>query len=283
MTLSQLRPRVLLFAGPNGSGKSSLTTPSTLVHFGIAPERYINADDIARNLAVELPNASQEEREQEAFRRARALRVTLRRAGEPFAFETVFSHPSTLLDMQACREAGYEVVVLFVTTSDPDINVARVQGRVQAGTGHAVSEDRIRSRYERCMALLPRIVEEAARAFVYDNTGDLPNLFPFENGMPLASATPVPAYLQPRLFSPLVSRRAERDALATRFPNASLPDEATGEYSGPVVASEPHYFVQQTPEKSFVRHDLLLLASGPAAVGRTVRIRYRDGQATWEY
>lgn len=108
--------RLLLFAGPNGSGKSTLTTPATLRHFGIPAERYINADDIARTLRDELPQMGQEERERLAFRRAREQRQIFREQGESFAFETVFSHPSTLLDIQRCRAAGYEIVVVFVST-----------------------------------------------------------------------------------------------------------------------------------------------------------------------
>jgi predicted ABC-type ATPase len=70
--------RLVIFAGPNGSGKSTITTSDTLHHYGIAADRYINADDIARQLRAEIPTASQEEREHIAFRQARALRATYR-------------------------------------------------------------------------------------------------------------------------------------------------------------------------------------------------------------
>lgn len=96
--------RLLIFAGPNGSGKSTLTTPNTLRHYDILPGRYINADDIARQLQAQAADALPEEREHIAFRRARALRAEYRQQGVSFAFETVFSHPSTLLDMQKCRQ-----------------------------------------------------------------------------------------------------------------------------------------------------------------------------------
>ncbi|WP_395091512.1 hypothetical protein [Armatimonas sp.] len=108
--------RLLLFAGPNGSGKSTLTTLATLKHFGIPKDRYINADEIAVYLAENFPEMSQEEREQGAFRRARWLHLNYRSTKQSFAFETVFSHPSTLLDMQLCKTAGFDVVVIFVTS-----------------------------------------------------------------------------------------------------------------------------------------------------------------------
>ena len=95
--------KLIVFAGPNGSGKSTLTTSETLKHFGIPADRYINADDIARTLRTEIPNASQSEH-----------------------------------------------------------------------------EDRIRSRYERTMTLLPRIAEEADRFWVYDNSAHIPAVFALE-------------------------------------------------------------------------------------------------------
>jgi predicted ABC-type ATPase len=109
-------PRLLLFAGPNGSGKSTVTTPETLDYYDIPSERYINADDIARTLAGMQAERTQAEREHIAFVQARELRQTYREEGLSFAFETVFSHPSTLMDIQRCR-------------------VGRVAGRYQAG-GH---------------------------------------------------------------------------------------------------------------------------------------------------
>lgn len=280
---SPSHPRLLLFAGPNGSGKSTLTTPQTFSHFGIAPDQYINADDIASRLADEMPDVPQVERERIAFRRARALRATLRQEGASFAFETVFSHPSTLLDMQECRTAGFEITVLFVTTANAEINVRRVRARVQAQTGHAVPEDRIRSRYERTMALLPRIVEEANCAFVYDNTAQTPIVFSFENGVPLPPIFPVPAFPHDRLFTPLQTRGDERNALAARFPRLDFPSEDAGTYSGLIDTVSAHYMVQQTPSGTFVRHDLLLFADGTNHItGQNAVVRYHEGQGTME-
>ena len=68
-------------------------------------------------LRVEMANATQEERERAAFAQARALRKHRRKEGVDHAFETVFSHPSTLMDMRHLREAGFEVVFYFVTTT----------------------------------------------------------------------------------------------------------------------------------------------------------------------
>ena len=117
-------PQLVLIAGPNGSGKSTVT--ARLAEFGISlPANYINADDIARSLADTHPDTPQVERERIAFRQARELRRTYREQKQSFAFETVFSHPSTLLDMLQCRAAGFEVRLLFVSTENAEINVLR--------------------------------------------------------------------------------------------------------------------------------------------------------------
>jgi predicted ABC-type ATPase len=48
--------------------------------------------------------------------------------------------------MTQAKVAGFEVGLVFVTTSDPKINVKRVANRVELG-GHSVKLDKIRSRY----------------------------------------------------------------------------------------------------------------------------------------
>lgn len=57
-----------------------------------------------------------------------------------------------------------------MATEDADINVSRVQYRVQIG-GHPVAEDKIRSRYVRSLELLPQAVTYADRAYIFDNSG----------------------------------------------------------------------------------------------------------------
>lgn len=57
-----------------------------------------------------------------------------------------------------------------MATEDPTINVERVRQRVANG-GHDVSEDKIRSRYQRSLQLLLDAVECADRAYVFDNSG----------------------------------------------------------------------------------------------------------------
>ena len=87
-----------------------------------------------------------------------------------FTFETVMSSPDKVAFLQKAQQAGYHTYLYFVATQDPEINVSRVQHRVQMG-GHPVAEDKIRTRYIRSLELLPEAVAYADRAYIFDNSG----------------------------------------------------------------------------------------------------------------
>lgn len=273
-----MKPRLLIFAGPNGSGKSTLTTPAVLKRFEIPEDRYINADEIAVYLAENFPEMTREEREKNAFSRARWLRLNYRALKTSFAFETVFSHPSTLLDMQLCKRADYEVIVIFVTTRNPEINVERVAGRFLAG-GHDVPTDRIRRRYQRTMALLPRILEEANQWFVFDNSDEAPELIASFEGTTRTEHR-LSLFWKACLWEPLEQREQDR---WHPYPETAPPDEANAQYTGSVKNITSHYLIQvvgKRPIRSgeqLVRHDRLLLP-GDFSEGELVTIRYKDGQ-----
>ena len=154
MSEKQLQPEIIVFAGPNGSGKSTITRMAKTV--GI----YINADDIKRsNHCSDL----------EAAILAENLRESTMEAGEDFTFETVLSTDRNLLLLQRAKEKGYFIRCIYILTANPDINVARVQLRAAQG-GHDVPEDKIRTRYDRAIKLVPEIVAVSDVLHIYDNT-----------------------------------------------------------------------------------------------------------------
>ena len=93
----------------------------------------------------------------------------LLKAGKKCSMETVFSHFSKVQFMQQANSLGYKVYLYFVTTSDADINVARVKARV-ASNGHNVPEDRIRDRYTKSLNLMYDAAQQAYQAYFYDNS-----------------------------------------------------------------------------------------------------------------
>jgi predicted ABC-type ATPase len=156
------QPFLLVIAGPNGSGNSTLT--DYLLAAGVDFGKYINPDQIAATLDMQEPARSKQAQAIADFRRDSCLASRL-----SFSFETVMSHPSKVEFMVRAHDAGYEVTVFFVCTSDPDINIARVENRVSRG-GHDVPRERIVARYWRSLELLLSAALVANRTVLFDNS-----------------------------------------------------------------------------------------------------------------
>lgn len=182
------QPVLLVIAGPNGSGKSFLT--NYLIAAGIEFGEYINADEIAATLDLPEPARSRQAQQIADFQRDRCLM-----RGISFSFETVMSHPSKVELMERAVGAGYKVTVFYVCTSDPEINIRRVEARVSSG-GHDVPHDRIIARYARSLALLSRAAMAARRTVLFDNSAllDYPNHRQLPN--PKAGLRPVAQVLR---------------------------------------------------------------------------------------
>lgn len=154
-----------LFAGPNGSGKSTIIS-SYLEDETIL---FLNADYCARtnpdiqNMPDGIEKSIQAQKETE-----RHLHAMISN-GLSFAWETVFSHESRLEIMESAKKKGYLIHLYYITTKNPDINVARVRTRVMQG-GHDVPEDKIRSRYFRSISYLPQMILAADEVMVFDNS-----------------------------------------------------------------------------------------------------------------
>ncbi len=154
MPEKELQPEVIVFAGPNGSGKTTITKMARTV--GV----YINADDIKKsNLCSDLDAATLAER----------LREDAVSQKKDFTFETVLSTRRNIDLLKKAKENGYFIRCVYVLTSNPSVNVIRVKVREASG-GHRVPEDKIRSRYDKALALIPELVDVCDILHIYDNT-----------------------------------------------------------------------------------------------------------------
>lgn len=178
--MSEEKPLLLVFGGPNGSGKSSMLRIAA--EQSLLPDVYINADDIAKDIAakqgVDINKISEEHYKKinlEAAQKADLLRADALNKNISFATETVMSTPSKIKLMQEAKAKGYEVQLRYITTQDSQINVNRVLDRVNKG-GHYVDPDKTQNRYERAMLLLPLAVQVADVARVYNNSFENPKL-----------------------------------------------------------------------------------------------------------
>jgi len=153
-----------MIGGPNGSGKSTLI--SYLLEDGADLGVHLNADEIARDELASLPPV-------EAARTAQAIvrrrRDELLAQNRDYSWETVMSHESHVEHLGEAARAGYEVHVVYVCIDDPEVNVGRVEERVEAG-GHPVRESDIRTRYARSLKNLSAAIVVSHQARIFDNS-----------------------------------------------------------------------------------------------------------------
>jgi predicted ABC-type ATPase len=180
------RPIVVAVAGPNGAGKTTFHE----AHLEPVGLRFINADDLARELGVGA---------YEAAEIAGSLRATLLEQGESFVFETVFSDPvgEKVAFLGRAGAKGYTVVLCFIGIDGPEVSKERVAMRVLQG-GHDVPSSKLEERFPRTLENLARAVREVPHVLVFDND-DLARPFRmvarFEKGVMVERHAPVPRWV----------------------------------------------------------------------------------------
>lgn len=271
---------VVVFAGPNGSGKTSLideikkTGLQTVRGVYPLPAQFINPDQVAKDLQGDFPD--QDSRDMAAARTAVKMRADAIESKRPFAFETVMSHPSRINELLLLKEQNFHLLLTFITTDDPEKNVARVKLRYETGTttGHFVPPDKVRDRYARTLALLPRAAEIADAVFVYDNSIDFvkPQLQALlEKDGQFSISPDAKDWVRERLVYPLQQRERELNEIINQLNKAGLKiaeiDELRGAYKGLVLFKTQYYVAQlDGSTQQAVIHDRLLLdtVQGPA-------------------
>jgi len=204
-------PRLRMFAGPNGSGKSTLkqVIPDELLGVYINPddiEKEIVQFDFLDFQVYEVETCKEEIlsflRQSTLLEKACLLdeisglnfndhklsffnvsvnaylaavcadfiRRKLLEKRMSFTFETVMSSPDKIELLQAAQQLGYRTYLYYIATDDVSININRVKQRVMAG-GHDVPQDKIVSRYQRSLKLLPQAIKATNRAYIFDNSG----------------------------------------------------------------------------------------------------------------
>lgn len=160
--------RINCFAGPNGSGKTT-TFDKVKNDVGYKGVLFINADVISKMSDQFNQIKNDNDRNMAASVFADKLKLQLIKMNRDFVFETVLSTPRNLKLLEQSKKQGAIIDCIYVLTRNPDINVRRVSKRVQQG-GHSVPEQKIRDRYERCMKILPELIEICDIVKLIDNT-----------------------------------------------------------------------------------------------------------------
>ncbi len=87
-----------------------------------------------------------------------------------FSFETVMSHPSKVEEIKTAQIEGYKTYLYFLCIDDVEINIDRVENRINKG-GHNVDPEKIRSRYHSTLQNLYSAICYSNRAYLFDNSG----------------------------------------------------------------------------------------------------------------
>lgn len=107
---------------------------------------------------------------------AEFIRQQLLSRGVTFTYETVMSHEGKIEFLKQARKEGYRVYLYYIATEDPEINISRVNVRVEQH-GHNVDPQVIRNRYYKSLKLLKAAIKESNRAYLWDNSGEIAQLF----------------------------------------------------------------------------------------------------------
>lgn len=152
--MSNKKPMILVIGGPNGSGKTTITQ-----YFDKVGE-YTNADDVVASTGMSNEDAAifVDKKRYESIEQKK-----------DFSFETVLSSKYKLELLKKAKEEGFFIKCVFVLTSNPDINVSRVEARVSNG-GHSVEKEKIISRYYKSLNNIKELLEICDIMHVYDNT-----------------------------------------------------------------------------------------------------------------
>jgi predicted ABC-type ATPase len=163
-----VQPRLWLLAGPNGAGKTTYARRTFAED--IAEIRFLNADDIARDLSPRDVAAAA----LEAGRKLLQRRTSLLLQRQSFVIETTLSGLTLLRFAQEVQRAGYLFRLTFLYVSDPEICIERIAHRVLRG-GHFIPSDIVQRRYWRGLQLLPNYIRSAdeAEIFAGDSTPTL--------------------------------------------------------------------------------------------------------------
>ena len=155
-------PTLVVIAGPNGSGKSTLTAA---VDFE-GRANLVDPDAIAGRMNPSHPETAAGPAAREAIARCRGYLAEK----TSFAVETTLAGKRALTFMREAKSAGFQIQLLYVALSSPELHIQRVRLRVSQG-GQDVTDQDIRRRCARSLAHAPEAVRLADETVIFDNSG----------------------------------------------------------------------------------------------------------------
>jgi predicted ABC-type ATPase len=167
------RPRFWIVAGPNGCGKSTAYGHGDVM--GLDGSVWIINPDL---LTVRLKDAERLDvlaANLAAVQRIEAWLDKSIEVHQTIGVETVLSSPKYRRLVEKAKAHDFEVCFVYVTVANVEMQLERIRLRVAKG-GHDVPPDKVRARRERSFDQMPWFFLQADRAWIFDNSGDEPEL-----------------------------------------------------------------------------------------------------------
>lgn len=156
----------IFYCGTNGAGKTTLRGFNK-----DSVQIVIDSDHIAMQINPENPRLvdSQAGRKAiELFKFAISHQIS-------FSMESTLAGNSILQRIKTAKENGFFIRLNYIGVNSVSINIERVNARVASG-GHFIDEATIRHRYDISLQNLIKILPLCNEVFIYDNSGEVPNL-----------------------------------------------------------------------------------------------------------
>ncbi len=164
------RPRSLVIAGPNGAGKT--TFAKEYLPNDARVLNFVNGDLIAGGLSPLRPDLA-------VVAAAQLMLHEIDRLVEQradFAWESTLSGLAHVKRIQAMRQIGYHVEIIYLRLASPRLALRRIAARVQQG-GHDVAKTDVLRRFSRSWQNFETRYRPMADAWaVYDNSSRPPKL-----------------------------------------------------------------------------------------------------------
>lgn len=156
----------IFYCGTNGAGKTTLRgfNKDTV-------QIVIDSDHIAMQINPENPRLV----DSQAGRKAIELFKFAIKQQISFSMESTLSGNSILQRIKTAKENGFFIRLNYIGVNSVSINIDRVKARVASG-GHFIDEETIRNRYDISLQNLTKILPLCDEVFIYDNSGEVPNL-----------------------------------------------------------------------------------------------------------
>ncbi len=159
------RGTYVFFAGVNASGKSTMI--KAVKSFDeYSSYYYVCADEVEKRLWF-IEDKTQ--RMLKAREIALAYREALLKDGENVIFESVASHPSHVDDLKRIKDRGNKIIVVYVGTNNPAINIERIKNRGRENDAF-LNDERVIRRRQNSLKLLKDFIAISDEAVVFDNT-----------------------------------------------------------------------------------------------------------------